>query len=153
MGIDSAIWDEVNTLWGQRMAEDSTYQLMILYGQYFAAGVTNPKLLNLETNISAEGKSNLERIKTDRYFYEELCGARNAAYTYGLDGAQWILENFGISLGDFQSVAMQYMPKDASSEELMEKKEFLEYQQEKQKEYEAKFAAERGGNVADDIEF
>ncbi|MDR2081726.1 MAG: hypothetical protein LBP54_07585, partial [Campylobacteraceae bacterium] len=111
MGIDRAVWDEVNTLWIQRMSEDSTFELVTLYGQYFAQGVTNPKLLNLETNVSQEGKANLERLKTDRYFYEELAGARNAAYAYGLDGAQWILENFGITLGDFQSVAMQYMPK------------------------------------------
>jgi hypothetical protein len=39
------------------------------------------------------------------------------------------------------------------SEDIMETKEFLDYQREKQEEYEAKFAAERGGNVADDIEF
>jgi hypothetical protein len=154
MGIDAAVWDEVNTLWIQRMSEDTTFQLMQLYGQYFAAGITNPKLINLDTGISPEGKANLERIKSDRYFYEELCGARNAAYAYGLDGAQWILENFGISLGDFQSVAMQYMSKRTSGEEdSMQTKEFLEYSQEKQKEYEAKFAEERGGDVADDIEF
>ncbi|MDR2790484.1 MAG: hypothetical protein LBB59_05870 [Campylobacteraceae bacterium] len=154
MGIDSAVWDEVNTLWTQRMKEDATFKLVTLYGQYWSAGVTNPKLANLEANVSPEGKANLERIKTDRYFYEELCGARNAAYAYGLDGAQWILENFGITLGDFQSVAMQYMSKRANGEEdIVETKEFLEYQQEKQKEYEAKFAAQRGGDIAGDIEF
>jgi hypothetical protein len=154
MGIDAAVWDEVNTLWAQRMTEDSSFQLVTLYGQYFAAGVTNPKLANLDTNISAEGQSNLDRLKNDRYFYEELCGARTAAYNYGLDGAQWILDNFGIGLGDFQSVAMQYMSKRTNgSEDIMETKAFLDYQREKQEEYEAKFAAERGGNVADDIEF
>jgi hypothetical protein len=154
MGIDRAVWDEVNTLWTQRMTEDKTFELIRLYGEYFARGVTNPKLINLEANISPEGKINLERIKTDRYFYEELCGARNAAYTYGLDGAQWILENFGITLGDFQSVGMQYMSKrNEGEEDWAQTAEYLEYQQEKQKEYEAKFALERGGNVADDIEF
>jgi hypothetical protein len=154
MGIEVSIWDEVNTLWPQRMQEDSSFELVMLYGNYFAAGVTNPKLVNLGTNISAEGKRNLERIKNDRYFYEELCGARTAAYNYGLDGAQWILDNFGISLGDFQSVAMQHMAKRSNgSEDIMETKAYIEYQQEKQKEYEAKFAAERGGDIADDIEF
>jgi hypothetical protein len=154
MGVDGVIWDEVNTLWAQRMKEDESFQLITLYGQYFAAGVRNPKLVNLDANVLAEGNSNLERLKNDRYFYEELCGARGAAYKYGLDGAQWILENFGIGLGDFQSVAMQHMSKRGSGEEdIMQTKAFLDYQQEKQKEYEAKFAAERGGNVADDIVF
>lgn len=30
---------------------------------------------------------------------------------------------------------------------------FVEYQQKKQEEYAAKFAAEQGGNIADDVEF
>ncbi|MDR2126169.1 MAG: hypothetical protein LBP63_05010 [Prevotellaceae bacterium] len=155
MGIDIAVWEEVNTLWGQRMKEDTDFKLIMLYGDYFAAGVTNPKLVNIDTNIiSAEGQGNLDRLKNDRYFYEELCGARTAAYNYGLDGAQWILDNYGIGLGDFQSVAMHHMSKrNNGSEDIMETKAFLDYQREKQEEYEAKFAAERGGNVADDIEF
>jgi hypothetical protein len=37
-----------------------------------------------------------------------------------------------------------------NSEDIME---FTNYQQEKQKEYAAKFAAEQGGNIADDVNF
>ncbi|MDR0673436.1 MAG: hypothetical protein LBF93_07220 [Zoogloeaceae bacterium] len=152
MGIDRAVWDEVNTLWPQRMAEDTSFQVSILYGRYFADETPHPKLDALKANISPEGIANLARIKSDRYFFEELSGARNAAYEYGLDGAQWILENFGINLGDFQSVAMQYGEenKKLDSEQLME---YLHYQGEKKDEYAEKFAAEQGGNVADGVEF
>ncbi|MDR2034855.1 MAG: hypothetical protein LBP89_09590 [Helicobacteraceae bacterium] len=153
MGIDGAVWDEVNALWTQRLAEDSTFQIGQIYAQAFGTEVTEPRLKNLSANISPEGAQNLERIKNDRYFYHELNGARNAAYAYGLDGAQWILDNYGVSLGDFQSVAMQYMALRNSAggdEDLIH---FLDYEKQKQEEYEERFANERGGNVADDIEF
>ncbi|MDR2185594.1 MAG: hypothetical protein LBO80_08030, partial [Treponema sp.] len=152
MGIDSAIWDELNTLWPQRMAEDQTFQVSILYSQYFGDETPHPKLDKLKADISPQGSANLERIKTDRYFYEELAGARGAAFEYGLDGSQWMLETFGINLADFQSVAMQYHEENQriDPEKL---KEYLDYQIEKKAEYAEQFAAERGGNVADDVEF
>lgn len=153
MGIESVIWEELNTIWPQRMGEDTSFTVTTLFGQYYAENVTIPQLENIKAEVSEEGVANLERIKTDRYFYEELAGARQAAYEYGIDGAQWILDNHGINLADFQSVAMQWMTEQNqnwNSEEIMA---FSNYQQEKQKEYAAKFAAEQGGNIADDVEF
>jgi hypothetical protein len=153
MGIESVIWEELNTIWPQRMGEDTSFTVTTLFGQYYAENVTVPQLENVKAEISEEGLANLEKIKTDRYFYEELAGARQAAYEYGIDGAQWILDNYGINLADFQSVAMQWLTEQNqnwNSEDIME---FSNYQQEKQKEYAAKFAAEQGGNVADDVEF
>jgi hypothetical protein len=152
MGIDRAVWDEINTLWPQRMAEDPTFQVSALCGKYFADETPHPKLDGLKADISSEGAANLERIKTNRYFFEELAGAREAANAYGLDGARWILENFGVNLADFQSVAMKYGEenKKLDSAQLLE---YLHYQGEKKDEYAEKFAAEQGGNVADDVEF
>ncbi|HEY1193784.1 DUF6620 family protein [Flavobacterium sp.] len=153
MGFEPIIWEELNTIWPQRMGEDTSFTVTTLFGQYYAENVTVPQLENLKAEISEEGAANLERMKNDRYFYEELAGARQAAYEYGIDGAQWILENFGINLADFQSVAMQWMTEQNqnwNSESILE---FSNYQQEKQKEYAAKFAAEQGGNVADDVNF
>ena len=153
MGIEPAIWEEVNVLWGQRMAEDHSFKVTTLFSQYFAEGVTHPALEALGANVSADGQANLERLRNDRYFYEELCGARQAAYEYGYDGAQWILENFGVSLGDFQAVAVEYglrQNKEWSSAEIMG---YQEYQDQKRQEYAARFAEQQGGNVADDVEF
>lgn len=153
MGIDETIWEEINTLWPKRMQEDGTFTVATLFGQYFMETGNHPKLQNLETNISEIGKENLQKMREDRYFYEELNGARQAAYEYGLDGAQWILDNFGIGLGEFQSVAMELMTernKNFNSEEIIH---FQNYQQEKQQEYAEKFASEQGGNIADDVEF
>jgi hypothetical protein len=153
LNIETPVWQEINDTWSKRMAEDPTFSVTTAYGQYFSTPPVIPALENLKANVSAEGAANLEKLKNDRYFYEELCGARQAAYQYGMDGAQYILDNFGIALGDFQSVAMQHMTegqKNWSSEEIIH---YQNYQEEKQKEYAAKFAAEQGGNVADDVEF
>lgn len=154
MGIEPAVWEEVNVLWGKRMQEDASFTVQTVFGQYFSEGASHPKLAALHAGGSAGGSNaNLDRLRNDRYFYEELTGARQAAYEYGLDGAQWILENFGISLADFQAVAMEHgtrQNQNWNSEEMMR---YMDYQQEKQKEYAAKFAAEQGGNIADDVTF
>lgn len=151
LGIEKAVFEEASALWGARMQEDSTYEVVTIFGQYFAEAGDHPKLGNMKAVISEEGSKNLEKMQTDRYFYEELNGARQAAYAYGYDGAQWIQDNFGISLGDFQSVAMQWMP--IANEELETMRYYLDYREQKEKEYSEKFAAEQGGNVADDVEF
>ena len=95
-GIDATIWGEINTVWPARMAEDTTFSIAVLFGQYFGEADQHPKLQGVKSNLSEEGEANLERLKNDVYFYYELSGARQAAYEYGLDGAQWILDNFGI---------------------------------------------------------
>lgn len=152
LGIEKAIFEEASALWIARMQEDSTFEVTTLFGQYFAEPDKHPKLGNLKAEISQEGLANLERLKSDRYFYEELNAARQAAYNYGYDGAQWIQDNFGINLGDFQSVAMQWML-IASNEEYETMRHYLDYREQKEKEYVEKFASEQGGNVADDVEF
>jgi hypothetical protein len=152
-GIDATIWGEVNTVWPARMAEDTTYSVSTLFGQYYANADQHPKLQGVKTNLSEAGAANLDRLKNDVYFYYELTGARQAAYEYGMDGAQWILDNFGIGLGDFQAVAMKYMETQNQNFNSNYVRDCLEYQDQKQAEYAEKFAAEQGGNVADDVEF
>ncbi len=153
LGLEPAVWEEVNTLWVKRMQEDGTYTVTTLYGQYFMEGSSHPKLDHLQPQVSEEGKAHLEKMKTDQYYYEELAAAREAAYEYGLDGAQWILDNYGVNLGDFQSVAMQWMNARNANWDSNEILHFTSYHDQKKKEYAAKFAKEQGGNVADDITF
>lgn len=152
LGIEQAVFEEASALWIARMQEDSTFEVTTLFGQYFGDADNHPKLSGLKAEVSQEGMANLEKMKTDRYFYEELNGARQAAYAYGYDGAQWIQDNFGINLADFQSAAMHWMPV-TSNEEFETMRVYGDYRQQKQDEYAQKFAAEQGGNVADDVAF
>lgn len=151
--LEKPVLDEVNTLWVKRMQEDSTFTISALFGQYFGEASQHPLLGQLKATQTAQGSENLERFKTDRYYYEELNGARQAAYDYGIDGAQWIADNYGITLGDFQSVAMQWATADNKTSDFKAIQHFYNYREEKQKEYAEKFAGEMGGNVADDVEF
>lgn len=155
LGIEPAVFEEASALWVTRMQEDSTFEVTILFGQYFSEADKHPKLNGLQAEVSEEGKANLEKLKTDRYFYEELNGARQAAYEYGYDGAQWVQDNFGISLGDFQAVAMKWSEVVAAETHSNPDNihHYIDYQQKKQSEYAAKFASEQGGNIADDVEF
>lgn len=152
LGIELAIYQEASALWISRMQQDETWELTTLFGQYFGDADNHSKLSTLKPEAGDTNVENLERLKTDRYFYEELNGARTAAYNYGIDGAQWIQDNYGINLGDFQSVGMQWMEKRNEEDDEMIL-HYAKYMQEKQEEYAAKFAEEQGGNVADDVEF
>jgi hypothetical protein len=153
VNIDPVIWAEINEKWMQRMSEDTTYSVTSLYGQYFAEKVSLPELEHLQVEQTEEGKANLQQLEEDPYFYYELSGARQAAYNYGFDGAQWIMDNFGISLGDFQSVEMKYMEERNKNLNPTTITHYLDYQREKEKEYATKFAEEQGGNIADDVTF
>ncbi len=154
-GIDEAIFSEVSVLWPKRMQEDTTFTVATLYGQYFMEVGNHPVILQLKGEGGAASGNNehLDKLRSDPYFYEELSAARTAAYEYGIDGAQWIEQNYGINLVDFQSVASEWMAlrnQNFNSDEILH---FGNYNQEKTEEYRAKFAAEQGGNIADDIQF
>jgi len=154
LGIEVPVWEEASTLWIKRMQEDGSFGVTNLFGKYFGEGDLHPKLKSLRAApLSAAAQTNLDKLATDRYFYEELSGARQAAYAYGMDGAQWILDHFGISLGDFQSVAMHWMAKQNEEMDPQKIMHYVNYQEQKQKEYAARFAKEQGGNIADDVNF
>lgn len=144
-GIERPQWDEANQLWQKRMQQDTDFTVAGLFGQYFAVADGHPKFEGLESDFKTN-EENLRRIEQDAFFYHELSGAMQAAYQNGMDGAQWLRENYGLSIGDFQSVAMQWAMSPGFAE-------MVTYQQEKVKEYSEKFSKENGGGIADDIEF
>ncbi len=153
MGVEPAIWDELNTLWTKRMQEDSSFKIATLFGEYYQDTSDHPKLSSLQLQMSDAGSANLEKLKTDPYFYYELAGARQAAYEYGMDGAQWIQDNYDVNLTDFQSVAMIHSTNLNNEMDTAKITHFHDFEQEQQKLYATKFAEEQGGNVADDVEF
>lgn len=152
LGIEAVIWEELNTLWPKRMQEDTSFTVATLFGQYFALANEHPVLGSLDA-ASGAGGENLQRLAQDRYFYEELSAAREAAYEYGLDGAQWMLDEHGVSLSDFQGVAMQWMEHRNRTWDHDLEMQYQAHHQQMKQQYAQRFAAEQGGNVADDVEF
>jgi hypothetical protein len=152
LGVEVPVWQEANLLWPERMKQDETFHIMTLFGQHFGAAAQHPKLGNLQADASAEDAGNTERIKNDKDFYEELEVARQIAYEYGMDGAQWIVDQYGISLGDFQIAASNWM--DEIHRDLQEDFDgHNERQNAYQEKYRKQFADAQGGDVADDIAF
>lgn len=152
LGVELPVWQEANLLWPERMKQDPTFHIVTLFGQYFGAADQHPKFGNLKTAASAGGSDNIEKIKTDKAFYQELEVARQVAYEYGLDGAQWILNKYSISLGDFQIAASLW--NDQIHQDIQANYEgYNQSQNTYRAKYQQLFADSQGGNVADDIEF
>jgi hypothetical protein len=152
LGVEMPVWQEASLLWPERMKEDDTFHVAILFGQYFGAADQNPKFSSLKPVLSAEGAVNTEKIKADKDFYRELEVARQVAYDYGVDGAQWIADKYGITLGDFQIAASLWS--DQIRQDIGADHDAYNQGQEAYKaKYEQLFAEAQGGNVADDIQF
>ncbi|MCW3466408.1 DUF6620 family protein [Chitinophaga nivalis] len=152
LGVELPVWEEANLLWPERMKQDATYHIITLFGQYFGQADQHPKFSGLKAAASTADGGNTAKIKTDKDFYQELEVARQVAYDYGLDGAQWIVDQYGISLGDFQIAASMWS--DQIHQDIAA--DYAGYN-ERQAAYNAKykqlFAQAQGGNVADDIQF
>ncbi|MEZ2443628.1 DUF6620 family protein [Chitinophaga sp. RCC_12] len=152
LGVELPVWQEANLLWPERMKQDATFHIVTLFGQYFGQADQHPKFSSVKAAPSPQGAGNIEKIKQDKDFYQELEVARQVAYDYGLDGAQWIVDNYGIPIGDFQIAASLW--NDQIHRDIQA--DYAGYNQ-RQAAYQAKyqqlFAEKQGGNVADDIEF
>ncbi len=153
VGVDKAAWEEANVLWTKRMQEDTTFAVVNLYGQYFKDADKHPALgASLEKAAPTDlGKASIEKMKNDREFFTEVQAEMNAAYEYGIDGAQQAFEKYGINIGDISKISMQYAEMDGNN--IYETEKWAKLLDKKMKEYADKYASEQGGNIADDIEF
>jgi hypothetical protein len=152
LGVEMPVWQEANLLWQERMKEDATYQIVTLFGQHFGTADQHPKFSNLQAAVSPEATGYIEKIKTDKDFYQELEVARQVAYDYGLDGASWIADQYGISIGDFQ-IAASLWNEQIHRDIAADSQKYMRTQDAYKEKYRQKFANAQGGNVADDIEF
>ena len=147
LGVDKPQWDEASLIWNQRMEQDTEMTVMTLYSQYFTKIDEHPTLGN-NGNLTADTASNpnLERLKTDEHFFYDLAAERDAAIEVGKDGAQYILDKYGIGIIDFQAQAVVWTRSGNYSS-------MITYQMEKKEDYLKQFQNEMGGTIADDIEF
>ncbi|MDR0783012.1 MAG: hypothetical protein LBE83_04545, partial [Propionibacteriaceae bacterium] len=92
--------------------------------------------------------------------------AQQAAYDAGLDGSQWLLDHFGVALTDFLIIQQDWqrpfqemqqasaVNREHYDQELAKEAQcWWDYRDQKQQEYAERFAADLGGNIADDITF
>lgn len=155
LGVETPQWAEAKTTWNNRMRSDGTYNVVNVYSKYYGDAQSHPKLANLEpknkpaTTVSSEAaKATLEKLASDKYYFYEIQGALQAAYDNGIDGAQWLVDELGVTISQVNEAGFKWMS-DFSIMAAMD-----DYQEQKKKEYSAKFASEHGtGSIVDDIEF
>jgi len=141
MESNEAAYAEASKEWIERLQTDASGTLAQLYGKYYAEADKHPKLQNLTSTLSAEGQANLTKLKTDRYYYYEMEGARDAATAAGLNVNDWVLEKFGIPFTEFQAAFAQWLVFQNQNWDKEELTRLIGHRQEKQKEYAAKIAS------------
>lgn len=155
LGVEAPQWAEAKTTWNNRMRSDSTYNLVNVYSKYFGDAKNHPKLADLtpknkpESTIASETSvATIEKLGSDKHYFFEIQGALQAAYDNGLDGAQWAIDELGITISQINEAGFKWMS-DFTTVAAMD-----DYQEQKKKEYSARFASEHGtGSIVDDIEF
>jgi hypothetical protein len=155
LGIERPIWDEAQTTWNNRMRDDSTYNVVNVYSTYFGKVKEHPKLGELRPQNAPvsdvpqeEATAHLQRLESDKYYFFEIQAAIEAAYANGMDGAQWLIDNLGLTVSQVNGTGVKYMNDFNIMAEMMD------YQEEKKKEYSERFAKQNGtSGAADDIEF
>ena len=155
LGIERPIWDEAKTIWNNRMRDDRTYNVVNVYTHYFGKVKEHPILADLVPDQAPatdvpEGvaKENLARLASDKHYFFEIQGALEAAYANGIDGAQWLIDELGLTVSQVNGAGTQYMNDFNTIAQMMD------YQEQKKAEYGQQFAKQNGtSGIADDIEF
>lgn len=155
LGVERPMWDEAQSTWNNRMRDDNSYNVVNVYSSYFGKTKEHPKLGSLipgnaPVSDVPEGKAkeHLERLESDKYYFFEIQAALEAAYANGIDGAQWLIDNLGLTVSQVNGTGVKYMNDFSIMAEMMD------YQDQKKKEYNEQFAKQHGtSGAADDIEF
>lgn len=155
LGVERPMWDEAETIWNNRMRDDTTYNVVNVYSGYFGKASAHEKLGSLKpanapatTVPSGEAAAHLERLETDKHYFFEIQAALEAAYANGMDGAQWLIDNLGLTVAQVNGAGTKYMNDFNTMAEMMD------FQEKKKAEYSKRFANEnQTGGIVDDINF
>lgn len=155
LGVERPMWDEAEALWNSRMRSDTTYNVVNVYSSYFGKASSHEKLGGLKpanapatTIPTGEAAAHLERLETDKHYFFEIQAAQEAAYANGVDGAQWLIDNLGLTVSQVNGAGVKYMNDFSTMAEMMD------FQEKKKAEYSERFAKEnKTGGIVDDIDF
>lgn len=155
LGVERPMWDEAQITWNNRMRDDKSFNVINIYSKYFGMVKEHEKLGMLlpenapATEVESEtAAANLQRLESDKHYFFEIQGAMQAAYDNGIDGAQWLIDNLGLTVAQVNGAGTKWMGDFNTMAQM------IDYQEQKKKEYSERFASESGtGGIADDITF
>jgi len=156
LGLEMPVWQDTNEQWGKKlgdlMAEDMN--VATVYGEIFA----NPKVGKFASNdaVVKSGNDVLE-IVPDWDTYQKIFFHMSVASEHGLDGAV-ILEEYGLDLGKWGAVGMEYMNKginsvDSNAPDANEKFQYFSGIVQKWENHWKDFYKDNAIDLSDDIDF
>ena len=149
------MWDEAETIWNNRMRDDATHNVINVYSNYFGKASAHEKLGRLTADHAPattvptdEAAAHLKRLESDKHYFFEIQAALEAAYANGMDGAQWLIDNLGLTVSQVNGSGTKWMNDFNTIAEMMD------FQEKKKAEYSERFANEnKTGGIVDDINF
>ncbi len=144
-GVEVPVWTEVAVMWGQRMMQGT---LGNLFMEYWEKADSHPKFA--EKAAGGQDSPGVVKLLNDPYLLYEANNAQLAVVNYGLDYGEFLLKTFGVTESDVNAAYIRFTDTHKHDADLLS--ELDRYGWKKKEEYEAKFAAEQGGNIADEIE-
>ena len=149
LGLEKPQWDEINAVWLARMSADTTFSIVTLYGSAFTNSNIG-KFAGADLG-SAPDSPNKALAKESLALYAEIFCAQSTAYQFGMDGSQYVKDQWGLTLGDWAEIGAHWNPVMRDDMQMM--REYSDLMDTYNAKYQAQFAAAQGGNVGDDIEF
>jgi hypothetical protein len=150
LNIEKPIWDEVNSLWINRISNDKKREVLNLWMNYQNEEIDHPVLLSL-LNIKPTSDYG-EKLCEDYFFYNELNAIMAASEKCGMDTMHFIKEKFGLTQYDLQKSSIEWGSRDFEITSKM-KFEGFNYYEQKYKEWYEVFSKDLGGNIADEVTF
>lgn len=133
-GLDQAKWQEVNAIWSDRMAKDTSHTITTAYGKAFgmagagkhgAAGQAGAAAMGTTNAAAGEAPVSFER-------YCEIQGAQTAWSNSGQDVNAMLKQVFDMTAVDWSTMSMWWMQKMQSDPSLWNKHSELCEKYEKQ---------------------
>ena len=151
LGVEMPQWEEASEHWLGKLMDDTEMTYSAKYGEIFS----NPAQGKF-ANYGAESSTDaLSKIPTIEDFIDLMC-LTEVATKYGID-SQFAMGEVDINVAEYSQASMHYMPMLGNGGPEWDDTEWLEYftslMETGRKKYEARFSAEAGGSLGDDIEF
>ncbi len=149
LGVEKPQWDEASATWMARMSADATFSITTAYAAAFTDSNIG-RFANSGLAVAPDSAAKTAAMDSLELYTEIFC-AQSTAYQFGMDGAQYVKDTWGLSLMDTSAIGMHWSQQMQDDMGLM--RAYSDLMDTYNAKYKAQFAAAQGGNVGDDIEF
>jgi len=149
LNVEKPQWDEATATWMARMSADTTFSISTAYAAAFTDSNIG-RFANSGLAVAPDSPMKIAAMENLELYVEIFC-AQSAAYQFGLDGAQYVKDTWGLSLMDTSTLGMHWSARMQDDIDVM--RAYGDLTSAFDAKYKEHFAAAQGGNVGDDIEF